>query len=96
MRMADPVPQFSHFVRSLVAAHPDLAYLHAIEPRVFDGLTNGDESNDFLRAIWAPRPFVSSGGYTRALALKVAEEKGDIISFGRYFISNVGTGSWPS
>jgi hypothetical protein len=25
MHMADPIPQFTHFMRSLVAAHPDLA-----------------------------------------------------------------------
>jgi NADPH2 dehydrogenase len=94
MRMADPVPQFTHFVRALTTAHPDLAYLHAIEPRIFDGVINGDESNGFLRSLWAPRPFISSGGYTRALALEAAEETGDLISFGRDFISNVGAGSW--
>lgn len=47
------------------------------------------QSNDFIRDIWAPRPIVSAGGYTRDIALEVAEEKGDIIAFGRPFISNV-------
>ena len=46
------------------------------------------ESNDFLRKIWAPKPLITAGAYTRELAIKTAEEKGDIIAVGRYFISN--------
>lgn len=47
------------------------------------------QSNDFIREIWRPRPLISAGGYNRELALKVAETKGDLIAFGRFFISNV-------
>ena len=50
---------------------------------------NPAQSNDFLREIWSPRPLISAGGYTRELALEVAETKGDIIGVGRLFISNV-------
>ncbi|KAI5827754.1 FMN-linked oxidoreductase, partial [Schizophyllum commune Tattone D] len=94
MRMQDPVPQFTHFVTELRARHPDLAYLHLIEPRVEGYMSRSDEdieageSNDFLREIWAPKPFISAGAYTRETAIKTAEEKGDIIAVGRYFISN--------
>ena len=42
-----------------------------------------------MREIWYPRPLISAGGYTRDHALEVAETKGDLIAFGRYFISNV-------
>ena len=34
MRMANPIPQFSHLVRAIAKAHPNLAYLHVVEPRV--------------------------------------------------------------
>ena len=47
------------------------------------------QSNDFLREIWKPRPFISAGGYTREVALEVAETKNDLIAVGRLFISNV-------
>lgn len=47
------------------------------------------QSNDFIREIWAPRPLITAGGYTRDLALEVAETKGDLIGFGRPFIPNV-------
>ena len=94
MRMADPLPQFSYFATELKTRHPDLAYLHLVEPRAqgFAILRDEDleerESNDFLRKIWAPKPLITAGAYTRELAIKTAEEKGDIIAVGRYFISN--------
>lgn len=91
MRMDDPVPTFTYLAKELVKRYPSLAYLHVIEPRMsgaVDREARADESNDFLRDIWRPRPLISAGGYTRDTALKVAEEKGDIIAFGRYFISN--------
>lgn len=47
------------------------------------------QSNDFLREIWRPRPLISAGGYTPEIALETAEKKGDLIAFGRSFISNV-------
>ncbi|KAL1690560.1 hypothetical protein GGG16DRAFT_55350 [Schizophyllum commune] len=94
MRMEDPIPQFTYFVKELKARHPDFAYIHLVEPRVI-GIENRDEKdidpreqNDFLRAIWAPKALISAGGYNRELALKIAEEKGDLIAFGRFFISN--------
>ncbi|TFK32703.1 hypothetical protein BDQ12DRAFT_658877 [Crucibulum laeve] len=92
MRMKDPVPQFSHLVTALRDAYPSLAYLHAIEPRI-GGDSDKDkmdnhESNDFIRNIWSPKRLVSAGGFTRDSAIKHAEETGDLIAFGRYYISN--------
>ncbi|KAF8980712.1 hypothetical protein BDQ17DRAFT_1438830 [Cyathus striatus] len=101
MRIDNPVPQFAHFASTLKDTHPDLAYLHVPEPRI-DGIygkkhsesdarfgnDTSSESNDFLRAIWRPKPFISAGGYIRESALIRAEEKGDIIAFGRRFIAN--------
>ncbi len=91
MRMEDPMPTFTYLVTQLKDRHPDLAFLHVVEPRI-SGSADADGalgSNDFLRAIWAPRPFISAGRYTRTSAMKTADEKGDFIAFGRYFISNV-------
>ncbi|KAJ6462411.1 hypothetical protein DFH09DRAFT_958847, partial [Mycena vulgaris] len=49
--------------------------------------TARSESNDTLRALWAPRPLIRAGGFTREGALKAGEE-GDLVAFGRLYISN--------
>ncbi|KAH9478662.1 Chanoclavine-I aldehyde reductase fgaOx3 [Psilocybe cubensis] len=82
MGMTDPIPQFSHFVKSLADSHPGLAYLHVIEP---DTVTR---SNDFLREIWSPRPFISTGRHNRESAIERSEKSDDLIGFGRWYISN--------
>ncbi|KAJ6628272.1 FMN-linked oxidoreductase [Mycena sp. CBHHK59/15] len=88
MGMEDPRPTFAHFVYEIVARHPELAYIHAIEPRVDatvlrPAIPEG-WSNDFLRDIWASpasqRRFISAGDFSEA--------KDDIIAFGRQFVSN--------
>ncbi|GJE97323.1 alkene reductase [Phanerochaete sordida] len=91
--MEDPKPTFAYLVTQLRDRFPSLAYIHVIEPRINgDGLDRSvdkGESNDFLREIWKPRPFISAGGYTeRELALEAAERTGDLIAAGRLFISN--------
>jgi NADPH2 dehydrogenase len=94
MGMADPLPTFSHVIAQIALHHPKLAYLHLVEPRINGNATRDassvgtHESNDGLRALWAPRPFVRAGGFTRAGALEAAEA-GDLIAFGRLYISNV-------
>lgn len=81
--MTDPIPQFSHFVQSLADAHPSLGYLHVIEP------DTPTKSNDFLREIWAPRPFISTGRHNRESAIARSDKSGDLVAFGRWYISNV-------
>ena len=92
MHMKHPQPQFAHFVSRLRDLYPRLAYLHVVEPRMA-GIDLRDvlawETNDFLRAIWAPKMYISAGAYSRELAIKGAEEKGELIAVGRYFLSNV-------
>ena len=70
-----------------------MAYLHVTEN---SGVTQKpDENNGFLREIWncgeggEERVFISAGGYTRETALRVAENKGGLIAFGRLYITNV-------
>ncbi|KAH7890597.1 hypothetical protein F5I97DRAFT_1826692 [Phlebopus sp. FC_14] len=97
MKMPDPRPTFAYLVRALRDAHPDLSYLHVIEPRISgnpDVDADESESNDFLRDIWnggeggEKRIFISAGGYARETALRTAEDKGGLIAFGRSFIPN--------
>ncbi|KAF8175731.1 hypothetical protein K438DRAFT_1908796 [Mycena galopus ATCC 62051] len=81
MAMRNPVPTFSHVISELAARHPDLAYLH------LEGTIGAYESNDAFRLLWAPRPFIRAGGFTREDALETAES-GDLVAFGRWFTSN--------
>ncbi|KAK7451304.1 hypothetical protein VKT23_012646 [Stygiomarasmius scandens] len=99
MKMDDPKPTFSYVVSEIKKAHPTLSYVHVVEPRAKgQDILEKDpagESNDFIREIWTSpesdengRRLISAGGYTRDLATKIADEKGDIIAFGRPFIAN--------
>ncbi|PSS29796.1 hypothetical protein PHLCEN_2v2944 [Hermanssonia centrifuga] len=93
MRMDDAnlKPTFSYLVSEITKRFPNFAYLHVVEPRVegnVDRAVQHGEEIDFLREIWGSRPFISAGGYTRDTAISTAEEKGDLIAFGRAFIPN--------
>ncbi|KAH8110925.1 NADH:flavin oxidoreductase/NADH oxidase [Phellopilus nigrolimitatus] len=98
MRMADPVPTFSHLVRRIRESYPRFSYINIVEPRAAgdnDRVVQAGESNDFLRAIWkTPESeangsvYVAAGGYKPETALETAETKGDLVAFGRYYISN--------
>lgn len=96
MSMQDPVPQFSHFVTALKQEFPGLAYIHVVEARIAGGETidvQGRDfytANDFLRAIWSPRTYISAGGYDRQSAMQRSDEgENELVAFGRQFISNV-------
>ncbi|KAJ3970908.1 NADH:flavin oxidoreductase/NADH oxidase [Lentinula raphanica] len=94
MRMTDPVPTFRYLVTKIKEDLPELAYFHVVEPRINGSKTEASDnivqtdSNDFLRSIWRPKPFISAGNYTRETGMRTADEKGDLIAFGRFFISN--------
>lgn len=87
------MPTFSYLATQLRDRFPEFAYLHVVEPRdtYLDKAedANERESNDFLRKIWSPKPFISAGSYTRELGIEVAEAKGDLIAYGRSFLANV-------
>ncbi|KAG5641380.1 hypothetical protein DXG03_005374 [Asterophora parasitica] len=90
MRVEDPVPQFTHLVTALRDAHPSLAYLHVIEPRVSGNIDvehQTHESNDFIRAIWQGKTYINAGGYTLDSAVD-AGKRGELVAFGRLYISN--------
>lgn len=94
MRMDDPLPTFAYLATQLRDQHPDLAYLHVVEPRI-DGskdsvvASSTHESNDLLREIWDADKYLSAGGYTRESGIKDADEKGGLIVYGRSFLANV-------
>ncbi|EPQ51195.1 FMN-linked oxidoreductase [Gloeophyllum trabeum ATCC 11539] len=91
MGMANPRPTFTYIVRKIRDLYPDFAYLHVTEARSFIGperTPKPGEDNDFLREIWAPRPMITAGGYTREMAIEVAERTDNLVAFGRMFISN--------
>ncbi|KAH9074799.1 hypothetical protein EDB83DRAFT_2312312 [Lactarius deliciosus] len=94
MGMKDPLPTFTTFIERIRDAHPDLAYIHVIEPRV-DGIVDGDvtdenraQSNEALRKIWGDRPYIAAGGMDGAAAINAVEKYGGLVAFGRHFIAN--------
>jgi NADPH2 dehydrogenase len=94
MGMNDPLPQFTYLCRELKERFPSLAYLHVVEPRVDAGMDRADggvagATNDPIRAIWTPKPYISAGGFQPETAFQSANEHNDLIAFGRYFIANV-------
>ena len=96
MGMEDPKPTFAYFVSQAKERFPDLAYLHAVEPRVsgIDDVEHDDAaSNEFLRKIWGDKAFIAAGGYTPETAVETANKSGGLIAFGRHYIANV---SFPS
>ncbi|KAF8261415.1 hypothetical protein EI94DRAFT_1606929 [Lactarius quietus] len=92
--MRDPLPTFTTLVERVRDAHPNLAYIHVIEPRI-DGISESDspdenvtQSNEALRKIWGDRPYIAAGGVDRASAINMVEKYGGLVAFGRHFIAN--------
>ncbi|KAI8336573.1 hypothetical protein BC941DRAFT_494832 [Chlamydoabsidia padenii] len=91
----NPLATWTYLTQSLQANHPDLAFLHFIEPRTNirsdDRVTaNTTESLDSFRSIWKG-PFISAGGYSfdPHVAFDVADQSSNnLVAFGRSFISN--------
>lgn len=88
--MDDPIPTFSYLLEKLRDDFPRLAYVHIIEPHPESVSGRNDESTDFARKIWSPRPYFAAQGFTPESAIKAAEETdGVAVVFGKWFISNV-------
>lgn len=94
MRMKDPIPTFSYLTSTIKERYPGFAYLHVIEPRITADADSTDipseASNAFVADIWEPKPYITSGGFNRQLAITAAEEnKNTLVAFGRHFLANV-------
>ncbi|KIJ49059.1 hypothetical protein M422DRAFT_161606 [Sphaerobolus stellatus SS14] len=88
MGMKDPVPQFSYLIRTIRDMYPDFAYIHLVEPAYEDvPAPPNAAANDPFRDIWSPRPLLSAM-HTVDSAVRAAEDKRDIIVFGRIFLAN--------
>ena len=92
MEDATPYDTWAYIVSELQNKHPELSYIHFIEPRDDYGRkTKNDTVNtlDPFRKIWKG-PFMSAGGYTTKpeLAAQIADETGNLIAIGRAFIAN--------
>lgn len=96
MREPDPLATFIPWAKTLVAAQPHLAYIHAVEARgagvsgsdaASDKASPDDKLDDIRHIVQgAGIPFVVCGGYTPETAVAEAEKNGDIVAFGRQFI----------
>lgn len=88
---ATPNDTWGYLVQQLQSNHPDLAYLHMIEPRFTfeDSAGTSDHNLDHFRKIWKS-VFINAGGFGHDLAgaIEHAEKTGDLIAFGRYYIAN--------
>lgn len=54
MRMPDPIPSFSFVVEKLAEKHPNLAYIHVVEPRVQgneDRVASEGEVSEFAMSV---------------------------------------------
>ncbi|CAO3641752.1 unnamed protein product [Cunninghamella echinulata] len=94
----DRVGTWSYVTEQLQKNHPNLAYLHFLEPRIRDfddqlPTTNGKEeieTLDHFKKIWQG-PFIAGGNYSYdyKLAYENAEKSPNTLySFGRSFIAN--------
>lgn len=91
MNDENPVETWSYLTTELQKRHPNLAYLHFIEPRsdFFGESANSTDSLEPYRKIWKG-PFISAGGFTHSInyAKDLAEKTGDLVAFGRAFLAN--------
>jgi 2,4-dienoyl-CoA reductase-like NADH-dependent reductase (Old Yellow Enzyme family) len=92
MKDATPYDTWGYLTQKLQDTHPNLSFLHFVEPRsnfMINGNLETVDSLDHFRNIWKG-PFIAAGGYTydRKLAFDTAEKTGNLIAFGRTFIAN--------
>jgi NADPH2 dehydrogenase len=98
MRMADPIPQFTHLIKELSAL--EIAFIHLIEPRIAGDrfgdveTVNSDSSIPYIDAWGNERPVIVAGGFTADSARKalaaggIYEGRNVAIAFGRPYVSN--------
>ncbi|EIW62644.1 NADH:flavin oxidoreductase/NADH oxidase [Trametes versicolor FP-101664 SS1] len=89
MREENPIPTVTYLVEQYKKKYPNLAYIHVVGPGG-PGSKGPDNEEDthFVQKLWAPRPVITTGGYDRESGIKVAEETGQIVGYGRAFLSN--------
>ncbi|GAA5872897.1 hypothetical protein JCM8547_003259 [Rhodosporidiobolus lusitaniae] len=90
MPKADLEETFSYVAQELKTRHPRLAFLHVVNARIdgtIDYQGGEQESVDFLREIWSPRPLFIAGGFGAANGCDLVEKHNNVVLvYGRYFI----------
>ena len=66
--MKDPLPTFTTFIGRVCGVHPNVAYIHVVEP-LFDGITDSDLINQER----GNRPYIAAGGMDGAMATNTVE-----------------------
>jgi NADPH2 dehydrogenase len=93
MEMPDPISTFAELVTRIRDSYPDFAYIHVIEATEIGTKVSVSSRPSVtvkcLRDIWGDRPYIANAHYERETAIEVVEKEGGLVSFGRYFISNV-------
>ncbi|KAI8888894.1 FMN-linked oxidoreductase [Backusella circina FSU 941] len=92
MEDATPYETWGYLAKTLQDKYSDMAYLHMVEPRAdfcIDEYHKTADTLDPFRKEWKG-PFVSAGGYTYDTkgAFDTAERTGNMVGFGRLYISN--------
>ncbi|WVQ82849.1 hypothetical protein IAT38_004984 [Cryptococcus sp. DSM 104549] len=85
MRMANPLDTVLPLVQSLIDLYPDLSYIRLIEG---EGAEDLDPLRKVVNEVVGDTKVIVGGGYSPKKALEHAEKTGDLVSFGRWFISN--------
>lgn len=89
----NPVEQWSYVIRKIKERHPDLAYIHFVEPNgstasIVNFPFNKNATNKIFEELWGGTT-IKAGGYTIESAIKETEEHENVlIGIGRHFISN--------
>jgi len=94
MGMKDLLPTFTTLLECIRDAHPNFAYIHAVELRI-DGVIESDltdenraQSNEALQKAWGERPYFAAGGIDgAAAAIKMVEKYRGLVAFGRHFVA---------
>ena len=92
MKDDTPYETWGYFIEQLQQKHPNLAYIHMVEPRTdLFGEANAvtEDSLDPFCEKWSG-VFIAGGGYSYSpkLAREVADSTGNLIAFGRTYTSN--------
>ncbi|TIB72627.1 FMN-linked oxidoreductase [Wallemia mellicola] len=86
MRDENPLATFTPWVEKIVKTYPKLAYIHFVDGTTPEDQRDGNKLKDIIRD--AGIAVISNNTYNLDKASKRAEERDEIIAFGKYFIAN--------
>ncbi|KAI0742653.1 NADH:flavin oxidoreductase/NADH oxidase [Daedaleopsis nitida] len=89
MGMEDPVPTYTYLLGEMKRKYPALAFVHSVSAAgPLNEMPKDPSQADLLYKLWAPRTVITTGGFDRESGVKTAEETGQVIGYGRAFLSN--------